>query len=69
MFYLSDDRKTVRDSFGDKVGFFIDGRFCQVLRQKNQKPTMCDERYIDGLSPLEMEQVSELLQRQRVSNK
>lgn len=65
MFYLSEDKKIVKDSFGDKVGFFINGKFCQVLRQKNQKPVLCDSRYADGLSPLEMEQVSELLQRQR----
>jgi hypothetical protein len=63
MFYLSKDKKTVTDSFGDKVGFFVNGKFCQVLKQKNQKPILVDQRYAEGLSPLELEQVSELLQK------
>jgi hypothetical protein len=65
MFYLQ-DKKTVVDSFGDKVGFFVNGKFCQVIRQKGDKPTSADARYAEGLSPMELEQLSELLQRQKV---
>lgn len=64
MFYLK-DKEIIVDSFGDKVGFFINGKFSQVLRQKNQKPIVVDTRYSEGLSPLELEQVSELLQKQK----
>lgn len=66
MFYLSKDRRTITDSFGDKVGFFIDGKFSQVLKQKNQKLLLADTRYESGLSPIELEQISELLQKQKV---
>lgn len=66
MFYLSKDKKIIMDSFGDKVGFFINGKFCQVIRQKGDKPASADARYAEGLSPIELEQVSELLQRQKV---
>jgi hypothetical protein len=66
MFYLSEDKKIIKDSFGDKVGFFVNGKFCQILKQKNQKPIIADNRYLEGLSPLELEQVSELLQRIRI---
>lgn len=62
MFYLSKDKRTITDSFGDRVGFFINGKFCQFLKQNNQK-IFADQRYEDGLSPIEMEQVSELLQK------
>lgn len=65
MFYLK-DKKIIVDSFGDKVGFFVDGKFCQVLRQKNSKPVVADNRYSEGLSPMELEQVSELLQKQKI---
>jgi|GEM_PF-4919682 len=65
MFYLQ-DKKTVVDSFGDKVGFFVNGKFCQIIRQKGDKPVSADARYAEGLSPMELEQLSELLQRQKV---
>lgn len=66
MFYLSKDKKIIMDSFGDKVGFFVNGKFCQILKQKNQKPIFADTRYEEGLSPIEMEQVSELLQKIKI---
>lgn len=65
MFYLK-DKKIIVDSFGDKVGFFVNGKFCQILRQKNNKPIVADNRYSEGLSPMELEQVSELLQKQKI---
>lgn len=61
MFYL--DKTVIKDFFGSKVGYFVNGKFCQVLKKKNSKPELCDEPYTDGLSPMELEQVSELLQR------
>lgn len=66
MFYLDKDNKTVVDSFGDKVGFVTNGKFCQVYRQKNQKTELCDKPYANGLSPMQLEQVSELIQRARM---
>jgi len=66
MFYLSEDKKTVIDSFGDKVGFYKNGKFCQVFREKNKKTEVCDKHYMNGLSPIQLEQVSELLQRIKI---
>ena len=66
MFYLSKDKKIVMDSFGDKVGFLQDGKFSQILKQKNKNLIFADSRYENGLSPMEMEQVSELLQTQKI---
>lgn len=66
MFYLDKDNKTVVDSFGDKVGFVKSGKFCQVYREKNKKTELCDKQYINGLSPVQLEQVSELIQRAKV---
>ncbi len=66
MFYLSKDKRIITDSFGDKVGFFVNGKFSQVLKEKNQKPVLADTRYASGLSPLELEQVSELLQKHKL---
>lgn len=67
MFYLSDDKKTIKDFFGDKVGYIVNGKFCQVLKKKlnsfSNECHWCDEPYSEGLSPMELEQVSELLQR------
>jgi hypothetical protein len=63
MFYLSDDKMVIKDFFGSKVGYFVDGKFCQVFRKKNNKAELCDEPYLNGLSPMELEQISELLQR------
>lgn len=69
MFYLSEDKKIVKDSFGDIVGYVNNGRFTQVIRSqqfniKNIKKD-CDAPYLDGLTPIQMEQISELLQRKR----
>lgn len=69
MFYLSEDKKVVKDSFGDIVGYVNNGKFTQIIRgqQFNIKSIKkdCDTPYLNGLTPLEMEQISELLQRKK----
>jgi hypothetical protein len=62
MFYLQKDNMTVCDSFGDKVGFLIEGKFSQVLRVEN-KIDKCSKRYASGLVAMELEQISELMQK------
>ncbi len=65
MFYLSEDRKVVKDSFGDIVGYLNGGKFTQVIRDGKTVKRDCDKPYLNGLSPLELEQISELLQRKK----
>jgi hypothetical protein len=64
MFYLSKDKAKVVDTFGDIVGYIIDGKFCQSAREEAniKKP---DAPYMKGLSPRELEQISELMQRSK----
>jgi hypothetical protein len=66
MFYLSEDKTVILDSLGAVVGYYQHGKFCQVRKNKTKERLQvdkCDRVYSNGLSPLEMEQVSELLQR------
>lgn len=67
MFYLSEDKVVVKDFFGSKVGYFVNGKFSQILKKKSNSFSdecqWCDEPYSGGLSPMELEQISELLQR------
>lgn len=66
MFYLSEDKSVVLDSQGAVVGYYQNGKFCQVRRQRNNASAWlekCDKVYANGLSPIELEQVSELIQR------
>lgn len=64
MFYLSKDKVRVVDTFGDTVGYIVNGKFCQATKQeeKIKKP---DAPYMNGLSPRELEQISELMQRSK----
>jgi len=61
MFYIREN-DIVTDYEGTKVGFFNDGRFCQVRRKKGSPTEMCDKQYSSGLTPMQLEQISELLQ-------
>jgi hypothetical protein len=66
MFYLSENKSVVLDSIGAVVGYYENGKFCQVRKNKDSGKVhleKCDKVYLNGLSPLELEQVSELLQR------
>jgi hypothetical protein len=65
MFYLSDDKKIVKDCFGDIVGYVLYGKFTQTIRDGNNIKKDCDSPYSNGLSPLQLEQISELLQRKK----
>jgi hypothetical protein len=59
MFYITQDNKRVIDSDRQTVGFITNsGRFTQVG---------CDEVYKSGLSSVELEQISELLQSRKIS--
>jgi hypothetical protein len=60
MFYLTDDNKRVLDSDKKIVGFITkSGRFTQ---------DGCDPYYKGGLSSIELEQLSELLQSNKISS-
>lgn len=61
MFYIQEN-DVITDYDGTKVGFFNDGKFCQVRRRKGSPTEMCDKIYSDGLNPIQLEQISELLQ-------
>ncbi len=65
MFYVSDDEKMIVDSRARKVGFLRNGKFAQFVSEmpQLQKP---DEPYFYGLSPLELEMVSETIQRNKM---
>lgn len=57
MYRLTKDRKKIVDYENRVVGFIIDGRFTQY---------MCDKFYRVGLTPLELEKISEIMQRHGV---
>lgn len=58
MFIVSSDRKKVVDFSGRVVGYLKGDKFLQ-----NDGENMCDPYYSNGLHPLEMEQVSEAIQK------
>jgi len=61
MFYVADDDRRIVDSRGRVVGFVMpNGKFTQFdLGEFNEAP------YNTGLSPLELEMVSETIQRDK----
>jgi hypothetical protein len=54
MYTLSKDKTKIVDYKNRIVGFIIDGRFTQYR---------CDKFYRVGLTPIELEKISELMQR------
>lgn len=54
MYKITKDKKKVVDYTNRVVGFIINGRFTQYR---------CDKFYQIGLTPLELEKISELMQR------
>jgi hypothetical protein len=61
MFYLKNNK--IVDSMNRVVGFYEKGRFLQSMLDQT-----CDPIYKTGLTPIEMEQVSEAIQRARPRN-
>jgi hypothetical protein len=57
MWRLSKDKTKVLDYDNRIVGFIIDGRFTQYK---------CDKFYRVGLTPMELEKISEIMQRDGV---
>ena len=57
MYYMKKDKTAIVD-YNDKiVGFIIKGRFTQYR---------CDVEYRIGLTPMELEKISELIQRNNI---
>lgn len=54
MFKVSNDKKRIIDYNNRTVGFIINGRFTQYK---------CDHFYRIGLTPIELEKISEVIQR------
>ena len=65
MFYANKQKTEIKDSDGRIVGFIRDGKFSQTYRKKWNSIECCDKVYLSGLSPIELEQVSEAMQRMR----
>jgi len=57
MYRLTKDKTKIVDYNNKIVGFIIDGRFTQH---------QCDKFYRVGLTPLELERISEIMQRNGV---
>ena len=57
MYRLNKEKTKVLDFNNKVVGFIIDGRFTQYK---------CDQFYRVGLTPMELEQISEIMQRSGV---
>jgi hypothetical protein len=57
MYKISKDRNKVLDYNNKIVGFIVDGRFSQYR---------CDPFYRVGLTPMELEKISELMQRTKL---
>lgn len=58
MMFYDKSRQAVVDSAKKVVGFIVDGRFTQQTRNDS-----CDPSYANGLAPMELEQISELMQK------
>lgn len=65
MFYISKDKKRIVDSSGNIVGFIEKRRFMQRQTAESGLVKTCHPDYSmtrGGLSAIEMEQISELMQ-------
>lgn len=54
MYKITNDKKKIVDYNNRVVGFIVDGRFTQYR---------CDKFYRIGLTPIELEKISEIMQR------
>lgn len=57
MYKISKDKNKVLDYNNRIVGFIVNGRFTQYR---------CDQFYHVGLTPMELEKISELMQRSKL---
>lgn len=65
MFYISKDKKRIVDSSGNIVGFLDKRRFLQSQTTRSGVVNTCHPNYSmakGGLSAIEMEQISEIMQ-------
>ena len=65
MFLIADDDRRVSDTRGRVVGFVINGKFTQEWHFSQYDSDKAEAPYANGLSPLEMEMVSETIQRDK----
>lgn len=61
MFYLSKDKSKILDGRKLTVGYIYNGKFSQSQRNANDEP--CCKDYTNGLTAMQLEHISELLQR------
>lgn len=59
MYRLNQEKTKVLDYNNKIVGFIVDGRFTQYR---------CDRDYRIGLTPIELEKISEIMQRSGIRN-
>jgi hypothetical protein len=57
MYRISKDKSKILDYDDRIVGFIVDGRFTQYR---------CDQFYRIGLTPFELEKISEVMQRSKI---
>jgi hypothetical protein len=62
MFYLSKDKSKILDGRELTVGYIYNGRFSQTQRNVGDEPC-CADYTEHGLTAMELEHISELLQR------
>lgn len=60
MFYLVEDK--ILDASANVVGFIHNGKFVQV-KKEGGNTRVCDPLYRSGLKPIELEHISELMQK------
>ncbi len=61
MFYLSKDKRKILDGRKLTVGYIYNGKFSQSQRSANDEP--CYKDYTNGLTAMQLEHISELLQK------
>jgi hypothetical protein len=63
MYKINKQKSEILDYENRVVGFIRDGKFSQTYRKKWNSIECCDRLYQNGLTPVELEQVSEVMQR------
>ena len=66
MFYVADDEKRIVDSRGRIVGFVRGEKFTPFEWNGTLIGRLNDDPYRQGLSPMELELVSETIQRNKI---
>ncbi len=65
MYKINKQKNEVLDYENRVVGFIRDGKFSQTYRKKWNSIECCDKIYSGGLTAIELEQISEAMQKMR----